>query len=262
MQYSTIFLSALFATSALARPARRTTSDNSIIVQLSGPDELATQTAFDEGYRQVKRPVGSNGPYDTVNLSVGKDVEQQDLRCQVINEQNKPIVVLRKKNREITFSDAKGGPWTFEDGPQNVVAIICDPAFVKGGAPTATSSPTPTYTPMAQPPINARISGLDEFARNIAFKQGGLVRELQFAAGENVNVFQLTLDPAVKNQDLRCQVLDNAGNPITGRRGKNIDTTFSGGVNGPWTFINMKNETINVDTSVVICDPAFVKASA
>lgn len=252
MQYTSIFLSALFATSALARPARRSTSDDSIVVQLSGSDELATQTTFDEGWRQVKRPVGSAGPYDTVLLTLGADVKQQDLRCQVLDEYNDPIVVLRNGNREITFADGNGGAWTFEAGAQNVVAIICDPAFKKGD-PAAP-------TPIAQPPINARIDGLSEFARNVAFVEGGLAREIQPAGGEDVNMFTLTVDPAIKNQALRCSVLDNYGNAILGRRGANVDVTFGDGGNGPWTFINKQNQTINVDTSAIVCDPAFVKA--
>lgn len=258
MQYTSILLSALFATSALARPARRSTTDNSIVVQLSGPGELATQTSFDEGQRQVKRPVGSAGPYDTVLLTLGGDVKQQDLRCQVRDEFNNPIVVLRDGNREITFADGNGGDWTFEAGAQNVVAVICDPAFKKGDPAAPPAAPSKS---IAQPPINVRISGLSEFARNIAFVEGGLVREAQLAGGENVNTFELTLDPAVQNQALRCQVLDNFGNPILGRRGANVDVTFADGGNGPWTFINKNNKTINVDTTAVICDPAFIKAS-
>ena len=257
MQYTSIFLSALFATSALARPARRATSDNSIVVQLSGPDELATQTTFDEGWRQVKRPVGSNGPYDTVLLTLGADVKQQTLRCQVLDNYNEPIVVLRNGSREITFADGNAGEWTFETGAQDVVAIICDPSFKKGD-PAAPPATTPT--PIAQPPINARIDGLDESARNVAFIEGGLVREIQPAGGEDVNMFTLTLDPAVQNQALRCSVLDNYGNAILGRRGPNVDVTFGDGGNGPWTFINKHNQTINVDTGAVVCDPAFIKA--
>ena len=260
MQYSAIFLSALFATFALARPARRSTTDNFIRVQLSGPGELATQTSFEEGWRQFKRPVGSAGPYDTVALEVGKDVKQQGFRCQVRNEHNEPIVVLRGANRDITFADGDAGAWTFEAGAQNVVAIICDPGFVKGQTPPAKPAPTPTR--IAQPPINVRISGLSEFARNIAFEEGGLVHETQPAGGEGVTTFELTFGPGVKKQDLRCQILDKAGNPITGKRGANVDITFADGGNGPWTFINKKGEEINIQTSAVVCDPAFVKASA
>lgn len=255
MQYSTIVLSAFFVTSALARPARPTNLDNSIRVELSGPSELATQTAFQEGSRQLKRPQGSNGPYNTVALEVGKDVKQQGLRCQVLDEHNKPLVVLRGANRDITFSDANVGSWTFESGAQNVVAIVCDPAFVKGVAPPASES-------IAQPKINVRLSGLSELARNIKFTQGGLVREVQRSSNPGINTFELTLDPAVKKQDLRCQVLDKAGKPITGRRGANVDITFADGGNGPWTFINAKGEKTDVETSAVVCDPAFVKGSA
>ncbi|KAF9697312.1 hypothetical protein EKO04_004542 [Ascochyta lentis] len=255
MQYSTILLSALFATSALARPARRQISDNSITVQLSGPGELATQTSFQEGLRQFKRPTGSRGPYDTVTLEVGKGVKQQGLRCQVRDERNEPIVVLRGPNRDITFSDGDGGSWSFEGSAQNVVAIICDPAFLKGVAPPANKT-------VEQPKINVHISGLDELARNIGFEQGGLVLEAQRAVETGINTFELTLDPEVMKQDLRCQVLDNAGMPVTGKRGANVDITFADGGKGPWAFINAEGENINVDTSAIICDPAFVKASA
>jgi hypothetical protein len=255
MQYSTAFLSALFATAALARPARRTTFDNSIVVQLSGPGELATQTSFSEGWRQSKTPTGSFGPFDTVALELGKDVHQQDLRCQVRDSNDKPIVVLRNGNREITFADGDAGSWTFEDGAMYVSAIICDPTFVKGIAPPAEKS-------TKLPSINVRLSGLNELATNTAFVQGGLVREVQSAKNPSINTFELTLDPKVQNQALRCQVLDKAGKPITGKRGANVDITFADGGNGPWTFINAKGEKINVDTSAVICDPAFVKASA
>ncbi|KAH6616483.1 hypothetical protein C7974DRAFT_379387 [Boeremia exigua] len=259
MQYSTVFLSALLATSALAQPTRRSTS---IRVQLSGPGELATQTAFDEGVRQAKGPQGSTGPYDTVALEVGSGVKQQGLRCQVRNERNEPIVVLRGANRDTTFADGDAGSWRFESGAQNVVAIICDPAFVKGTAAPATPSPAaPAATPATQPRINVRISGLNEFASNTQFVQGGLVREVQRVRGTGVNQFELTLDPAVKKQDLRCRVFDVAGKPITGKRGANIDTTFADGGNGPWSFINNNGEPINVDTFAVACDPAFVKAA-
>ncbi|KAJ4339565.1 hypothetical protein N0V95_007755 [Ascochyta clinopodiicola] len=262
MQYSTLFLSALFATSALARPARRTTADTSITVQLSGPGELATQTPFQEGSRQVKRPVGSSGPFDTVALEVGKGVKQQGLRCQVRDAQNKPIIVLRGANRDITFGDGDAGSWSFEGGAQTVTAIICDPAFVKGVAPAAKGVASSADQTVEQPSINARISGLDELARNIAFEEGGLVREVQQVGGPGINTFELTLDAAVEKQDLRCQVLDAAGAPVTGKRGANVDITFADGGAGPWTFINAEGENINVDTSAVICDPAFVKASA
>lgn len=175
----------------------------------------------------------------------------------MLNNYNEPIVVLRNGNREITSVDGNAGEWAFETGAQDVVAIICDPAFKKG-EPAAPPAVTPT--PIAQPPINARIDGLSEFARNVAFVEGGLVREIQPAGGEDVNMFTLTLDPAVKNQALRCSVLDNYGNAILGRRGANVDVTFADGGHGPWTFINKHNQTIDVDTSSIVCDPAFVKA--
>lgn len=77
---------------------------------------------------------GFGALFDIVELEVGSQVQDQETRCQVLDTQGNPLVVLRGENRDITFSDADKGPWTFEVGATEVSKVICDPSFVKGSA--------------------------------------------------------------------------------------------------------------------------------
>lgn len=251
MFYSSILLSAFAATTALAVPTR---PDNSIRVQLSGPGELAIQTAFEEGWRVEKRPVGGRGPFNTVSLEVGKGVRQQGLRCQVRDEKDQPIVVLRNGNRDTTFADGDAGEWTFEAGDKDVLAIICDPAFVKAATPPAANSTAPVS-------IRVQLSGLNELATQMAFDKSGLEREVKPANIGDIQTVELLLDAAAPKQDLRCQILDKDRNPITIKRGQNIDTTFADGDAGKWTLIDAAGAPLVAFVSDIICDPTFVKAA-
>ncbi|KAF2119268.1 hypothetical protein BDV96DRAFT_596012 [Lophiotrema nucula] len=89
--------------------------------------ELGTQTTFTAGARQELTP-SSPGPYETVEIKVGSVVDPAQ-RCQVNDKHGKPIVAVRGKNTDTTFSDAKKGEWTFKHR-QEVSSIICDPTFV------------------------------------------------------------------------------------------------------------------------------------
>ncbi|EME82791.1 uncharacterized protein MYCFIDRAFT_80396 [Pseudocercospora fijiensis CIRAD86] len=252
MQYSAIVLSLLAATGALAAPAKRTT-DNSIRVTLSDGN-LATQTAFEEGSRQAKKPVGSSGPYNTVELSVGADVEQQTLRCQILDRSSNPITVLRGENVDITFSDAGKGLWTFQDGNTEVSQIICDPDFVAASAPPAEDEDEEDED------LSIRVTLTDgNLATQTPFDEAGLVREQKSPVGSEgpYNSVELALGADV-NPDLRCQILDSRNHAITVQRGQNIDTTFADGGNGPWMFLYPEE----AEVSKIVCDPAFVKASA
>lgn len=90
--------------------------------------ELGSQTVFAEGKRQEQRPVGSSGPFQTIEIRVGALVQKQDTRCQALDKAGKPIVATRGKNTDVTFSDAGKGEWTFKKESE-VSKIICDPAF-------------------------------------------------------------------------------------------------------------------------------------
>ncbi|OCT48144.1 hypothetical protein CLCR_04337 [Cladophialophora carrionii] len=91
--------------------------------------ETGSQTVLPAGSVAYSAPVGSSGPYETVELSVGSLVEKQDYRCQIQDMAGQPLIVLRGANRDITFSDADKGAWTLEN-PSAVHKIVCDPTFV------------------------------------------------------------------------------------------------------------------------------------
>lgn len=73
-------------------------------------------------------PVGSSGPFDTVEVTVGALLDPA-IRCKLKNLRGRQIVATRGENIDVTFSDADKGPWDFEK-EQKVGTIICDPAFV------------------------------------------------------------------------------------------------------------------------------------
>jgi len=266
MQYSTILLSALAATGSLAAPARRQVStqviDDSIRVGLSGiRADIASGTNFDENLlAQTKRPTGSRGPYDTVTLDLGEDIQNPALRCQVLDRQGQPIVVVRGANVDITFADGGAGPWTFRDGEALVSSITCDPRFKKGVAPPAVAAVIqPEARTVAAQDTAVRVQLSDgNLARQTAFNQAGLVKESKASPDSSspFNEVSLRLGADVTNQELRCQILDASNKPITLKRGQNIDTTFAKG--DKWTFESPKASQV----SKIVCDPKFKKASA
>jgi hypothetical protein len=104
-------------------------SDNTVVVRLSGPGELQTQTTFTGAEREAMPPIGSSGPYDTIEIVVGSVVVDQDIRCKVLDNAGNQIVAVRNTNTDTTFSDAGKGAWKFFEATQ-VSEIICDPAAV------------------------------------------------------------------------------------------------------------------------------------
>ncbi|KAJ2984115.1 hypothetical protein NQ176_g182 [Zarea fungicola] len=116
-----------------AQHVGRLAKDTSIRVTLTDGN-LATQTPFKKAglYREMQSPVGSSGPFNSVTLSLGKNVQKKDLRCQVLDERNRPITVQRGKNVDVTFADGNLGPWKFlKPTFTKITKIICDPAFIK-----------------------------------------------------------------------------------------------------------------------------------
>ena len=72
----------------------------------------------------------TKGPFETIEINVGA-AAQQDLRCQALDLDGKPIVATRGANVDITFSDADKGAWTFRDGAVEVSRIICESNTLK-----------------------------------------------------------------------------------------------------------------------------------
>ncbi|KAF2209886.1 hypothetical protein CERZMDRAFT_86536 [Cercospora zeae-maydis SCOH1-5] len=254
MQYTTFLLSALAASKSLAAPTAKEINDSGIRVTLQNQaTELGSSTSFAEDkLPQAARPVGSSGPFQTVSLKLDEYVKNQALRCKILDATQKPIVVVRGENIDTTFADGGNGPWTFRDGAAIVTSIICDPEFVKGEAPPSSSPPSPPADQI--PSIRIQLSD-GNLARQFPFQKGGLVREEQPSPDQSspFNTVSLTLDAAVENQALRCQILDQRNQPITLQRGENIDITFADGGNGPWSFLHPEESQV----SKVVCDPEF-----
>ena len=207
------------------------------------PIEVGSRTSFPEGVRATKKPIGSRGPYATVELGVPADVKQQDLRCQILDDKNAPITLFRGQNVDTTFADGGSGPWTFQDGHSLVSAITCDPAFKKHELDTA---------------IRVTLSD-GNLATQTAFDKAGLEREQKTPVGSPgpYNSVNLSVGADVENQGLRCQIIDNNGKAIEVKRGENEDVTFADGGNGAWTFLKPEESEVGY----IICDPAFVKAA-
>ncbi|PSN65890.1 hypothetical protein BS50DRAFT_574383 [Corynespora cassiicola Philippines] len=262
MQYSAIFLSALAATGVIAAPTRRQ-KNSAIIVSLQS-STTGSQTQFNEGIRQEKKPIASSGPFDQVTLLLDETVEQQDLRCQLLDEQRNPIQLRRNNNIDVTF--AKGDPWEFVNEDQtSVSSIICDPDFVKGG-------PTVESTGSATGDVSITVQLSDgNLATQTQFLHGGAVREEQTPIGSSsvFNSVELRLGADIA-EDLRCQILDADMNAILLARGENKDTTFADGDAGKWNFIEKVEKgdgpadyaPRESRVSKIICDPEFKKASA
>lgn len=243
MHYSFILASLLAATGTLAAPhcPRQTTNNEVRVILQNQQAELGTQQVFTGAKRETKPPVGSRGPYQTIEVRVGAGVAKQDLRCQVLDDTGKPIVATRGANTDITFADGGAGPWTFKT-PHKVSQIICDPAFKKAAAGA----------------LDVRVV-LQNQATELGSQTtlSGLQRENKPPAASNgpYKTVELVVGDLVK-QDLRCKVLDLTGKPIVVLRGGNRDITFADGNAGLWTF-----ETEH-RVSHIICDPAFRKGSA
>jgi hypothetical protein len=120
--------------SSATRSSEKKEQDLAIRVTLSDGN-LATQTAFDNAGLEFeeKAPVGSSGPFHTVNLDIGAEVQDQDLRCQLVDTHGDVIELIRDGNEDFTFGDGGNGAWNFLHPESSEVGnIICNPTFVLG----------------------------------------------------------------------------------------------------------------------------------
>jgi hypothetical protein len=237
MQY-TALLSLLAASGALAAPAKRQ-SDTSVQVFITdgaGTDGFA---GVQSDFSSFRTAPSAPGPFSSVNLKVGTGVADQELRCQLIDEAGKPIVMSRGANTDITFSDGGKGPWSFS-AFHEVTQVICDPSLPKAG------------------PL--------DFKLNIKLTNsavGGAPEEVPLPSDANVEItnnnvvlydtVELEVGSQVSNQAVRCQIKDTAGTPLFVLRGTNRDDTFSDADKGAW-----KIENGATDIGSIKCDPSFV----
>ena len=110
--------------------------------QKAAPGSVATldisQTKFEEDeLPQEKMPEGSSPSkkFNQVQLAVGFAIKNRALRCQVLDMDEKPIIVTRGKNTDFTFGDGDNpNVWDFANGLSEVSKIVCDPEFKKDDA--------------------------------------------------------------------------------------------------------------------------------
>jgi len=235
MQYSSILLALFAASGSMALPQFQT-ADNIIEVTLGG-----NKFFFKEGVRDVKA-ANIHGAVGKVALKVSSGVDPA-YRCQITDENNKPIVITRGKNIDTTFADGNNGAWTIRK-PTTVKNIICDPNFVK-------ISESELETALE---VHVQLGGPDELATQTGGFNG---RERQAfpptASSGPYNTVEIIVGAFVEKQDIRCKIIDEKGNAVTAKRGANVDTTFSDADKGLWNFINPKKTSV----SKIICDPAF-----
>ena len=105
--HSALSIASLFiaASGALALPQAGNITTSSYqadtevrVILQSQATETGSQTVFKNvDVRKQKAPVGSTGPFETIEISVGADA-QQDLRCQALDLDGKPIIAKRNAN--------------------------------------------------------------------------------------------------------------------------------------------------------------------
>ncbi|KAJ9614588.1 hypothetical protein H2200_002725 [Cladophialophora chaetospira] len=241
MYANTIALAVLAATGALAAPHFRRYNDDTVTVILSDGGENGAQVSgLSSTYRAMGTPALS-GPFTSIQISLGADVQNKDLRCQALDNYGNPILGVRSPNVDITFSDAGKGPWTFRQ-PAYISEVVCDPTFVK-------IDPTDDR-------LNLRV-----ILENQATETGSqtqlpantvLVDLPPVGSSGPFETVELSVGAFVEKQDYRCQILDMAGKPLIVLRNGNRDITFSDADKGAWTL-----ETPS-EVSDIVCNQSFV----
>jgi hypothetical protein len=250
MQYPTILL-ALLSSSALASPwgnSYDAAKDNSIIVLLEHKSvDIASQTPFTEGVADEKKPTGSFGPYTNVTLTLGKDVVNKELRCKILDKDQKAIVLTRGPNVDVTFADGGKGDWAFRKGESEVSDVICDPLFTKIG-------------PEGKEIRVILSNPAKSIKSETVFTDMAAMHRQMLAPKDNNGPFttvELKVGEVIEKQDLRCQIVDSYGHAIIVKRGENVDVTFADGGKKEWTFL----KPVESQVHSITCDPAFAKTA-
>jgi hypothetical protein len=230
------------ATASTMEARNANAGDKSVRVILENQAiELGSQTVFKNvNQRREKPPVGSSGPFQTLEVNLGKDVTNTALRCQALDASGLPIVGTRGTNIDTSFSDADKGAWTLRPAAgAEVATVVCDPALV---AISAAEFGVTVILQNQATELGTQTSFNDTTVREVGPPVGsaGPYQTVEISVGSQ------------GNQALRCKLLNGAGKPIVATRGENVDTTFSDADKGAWTF----NRQAKV--SKIICDPKFV----
>lgn len=188
-----------------------------------------------------------SGSFTQVQILVDEAAPNQDLRCQVLDEEGAPLIATRGENVDISFDDGGNGSWTFEDLEVRVSEIICDPLFEAVGADAfdVTVILQNQGVELGSETIFEAFSSRDELA---PVGSSGPFTTVELRVGELVDL-----------QTLRCQILDRRSRAILVVRGGNVDTTFADGDAGLWTLVQEHRVTNIICDADFVADPAPVK---
>jgi hypothetical protein len=226
------------------------TTDLEIIVSLSNADKaLGSRTGFLQDQRQ-EQPPSNKGPFKTVNILVGKNVKNKDIRCKLIAPGGQPIKARRGENNiDQTFADAGKGEWAFLEDSE-VESIICDPTFKKGDG---SGGNTGVIGDDAADKIVRVVLSDQATETGVAFELDATKRDEEaIKPSTKFSAIEIQAPEAVK-ATLRCQIEDKKGKVIVAKRGENVDKTFSDAGKGAWNFKIPERTQV----SKIICDPAF-----
>jgi hypothetical protein len=253
---ATSFFLAVSASTAIAASLDQSfpDRDNGIAVSLSNQAiELGSNTLLAVGKVDKKTPVGSPGPYKTVQILVGRNAANKDIRCKLLDQHGHAIRAMRGANLDTTFSDGGNGEWTFLQQSE-VSSIICDPSFEKAAAlPAAHDVDEKAAAQAIRVLLGAQTPEMDAA---FVIESTGQRNEKEVRGSHEFSKVALAA-PAAVQDSLRCQILDGQGKAITVQRGQNVDATFADGGKGAWTFKAPARSTVGK----IVCDPAFRKAT-
>jgi hypothetical protein len=124
-----ILVIALAATGALAQ---QTLDPTFVAITLNNRTLGGDTNLQQDQFPQTKEALGGIvGPYEKVTLTLGDDIIDRDMRCQIVDPQGNIIRVDHGDNEnKSTFS--AGNPWTMTNGLAEVYKITCPVAAPPG----------------------------------------------------------------------------------------------------------------------------------
>ncbi|KAK8128667.1 hypothetical protein PG984_009775 [Apiospora sp. TS-2023a] len=155
MQYATTILLGLLATTGVTAPIKRQSmGERAIEKRADGPLKVSLDTDFFDGSfndffaglaaqlletnlgeADTKTPRFA-GPYRAVTLDTRNGTAAA--RCQLIDNNNMVVTLVRGANVDVSFGDGGNGPWRAQNGRAfTVKQIKCDPNFKSANSAAA-----------------------------------------------------------------------------------------------------------------------------
>ena len=230
--------------------ANNSSSENMITFSMTGggenspwrDDESGPSTfsfSFKEGDNGTReRTLGEwiREDFEFVKLEIGNKVKNKHIRCRLIDFSNTTVVVSQRKVPKIVDDSFGVGNWEWDRHNYGIIKkIVCDPA-IKAAGPKAKQ-----FQIILSDSKGGNVTSVIE--RDEVYNHGSLQYEGQSLKrpGPFTSV-TLQVGVALREQDLRCQLIDGSGNVVVMRRGNTTLSTFSDYGRGAWTFAETKSK--------------------